>query len=293
MNAVSLRHLLDQDGYVLVPGAGSPFEARLIEQAGFSAVYVSGYATSAMVHGLPDIGIIGRAEMVENIERIAAVTSLPLIADADTGYGDISSVSVTVKRFEAAGATGIQIEDQIWPKRCGHLSGKQVVDRDTACRKIAAAVASRSSDDTLIVARTDALAPLGIKEAISRAKAFAAEGADVLFVDAPESVADLQEIAGALQGLNLIVNVSEGGRTPTLSADAFASMGFKIVLYPSTGVRVIASALTQFYDQLRTTEDSREVDVAFCGLDELNAAVGLQSFDRFEESVLASRGGMS
>ena len=283
---MDLPTLLQQPGALLVPGVGSPLEARLVEEAGFSAFYLSGYATAAATFGLPDIGLVGREEIAQTLSRVRAVTDLPVIVDADTGYGDAESVAHTVRTFERLGASAVQIEDQVWPKRCGHMSGKVVEEREVAYRKVHAAVSARRSDATLVVARTDARGPVGLDEAIVRAKEFAELGADAVFVDAPGSVEELREIGGAGIGVPLVVNVSEGGLTPTLSFAEFEELGFSIVLYPSNGARVIARSVRTFLGALREQGDSRGLEEQFLTLDELNAVVGLDGFETFGRSVL-------
>lgn len=284
---MTLRSIISTPGATLVPGVGSALEARLVVEAGFPALYLSGYATAAGT-GLPDIGLVGREEVAQVLGRVRAVTDLPVIVDADTGYGDAEAVAHTVRTFERLGASAIQIEDQVWPKRCGHMSGKVVEARDVAFRKVHAAVSARRDDETLVVARTDARAPEGLEEAIVRARGFAEIGADVVFVDAPASEQELREIGAAGIGAPLLANVSEGGLTPTLGLDEFDALGFSIVLYPSNGVRVMARALRTFFHGLREQGDSRGMEEQFLTLGELNEVVGLPGFVDFGREVLAA-----
>jgi 2-methylisocitrate lyase-like PEP mutase family enzyme len=286
-STTTLRSVLNSHDYVVVPGVGTPLEARVVAETSFPCLYLSGYATAAAIHGVPDIGLIARAEMTENLRRVVSVTDLPVIVDADTGYGDATGVAATVREMEAIGAAGIQIEDQIWPKRCGHLEGKEVVERGVMLRKISAAVEARKSSETLIIARTDALAPLGVGEAIARGQAYAAAGADLIFVDAPASVEDLKAIAGEVTGVPLIVNVSEGGRTPALPAREYSEMGFKVILYPSTGIRVAAAAWRSFFSSLVDTEDSRDTPTPFMAFDDFNQLLGYTAVQEFEQRILA------
>lgn len=283
---MDLTTLLKAPGALLVPGVGSAIEARLVDEAGFSALYLSGYAAAAAGFGLPDIGLIGREEVAQTLNRVRAVTDLPVIVDADTGYGDAEAVAHTVRTLERLGTSAVQIEDQVWPKRCGHMAGKIVEDREVAFRKVHAAVVARRSTDTLIVARTDARGPLGLEEAIHRGKEFAGLGADLVFIDAPGSVDELRAIGGAGIDVPLIVNVSEGGLTPTLGLDEFADLGFSVVLYPSNGVRVMARSLRTFFQALRSQGDSRGLEEQFLRLDELNQVVGLDTFESFGRAVL-------
>ncbi|WP_116951819.1 isocitrate lyase/PEP mutase family protein [Jiangella endophytica] len=287
---MDLTTLLRQPGGLLVPGAGSALEARLVDEAGFAALYLSGYATAAAGFGLPDIGLIARDEVAQTLTRVRAVTDLPVIVDADTGYGDAEAVSHTVRTLERLGASAVQIEDQVWPKRCGHMSGKTVEERDVAFRKVHAAVSARRSAGTLIVARTDARGPLGLEEAIVRARGFVERGADLVFVDAPGSAEELREIGAADLGVPLVVNVSEGGLTPVLSFDDFVGLGFSVVLYPSNGARVMARSLRTFFHALRRQGDSRGLEDQFLTLGELNEVVGLAAFESFGRAVLAEAG---
>jgi methylisocitrate lyase len=273
-----LRHLLAQpDRSLIVPGAGTPLEARAVQRAGFDALYISGYAIAAWRHGLPDIGLLGMGELLEALGAIRRVCTLPLLVDADTGYGDATSVYTNVRLLEAAGATAIQIEDQTWPKKCGHMVGKQVVDADEAVRKVAAALEARHDDSTLIIGRTDALSPLGIDEAIRRGRRYHEVGADVVFVDAPGSVQELALIGESIPGL-LMANVSEGGRTPSLSAEKFHELGFQLVIYPTTPLRIAALAIEQFAADLRRSGDASGWEDRMYGLDQLNDLVGLEDF---------------
>ncbi|WP_395640558.1 oxaloacetate decarboxylase [Pseudolysinimonas sp.] len=273
-------------GPLLVPGVGTPLEALAAQAAGFPAVYVSGYATAAWRHGVPDIGLIALAEIAVSLESIAAVTDVPLIVDADTGYGDVSNVADTVRRLEAAGAAAIQIEDQTWPKRCGHLSGKSVEAKDIAVRKVRAAVRARRDDTTLIIARTDARATDDLDEAIERGRRFHAEGADVVFIDAPESVDEVERIAAEVPGLRL-ANMSESGKTPAMSLEQFAALGIEIVLYPTSGLRIASQAFLEFFADLRRDGDSARWHGRMQSLDDLNALVGLDRISAFEQAILA------
>ncbi|MBX5441787.1 MAG: isocitrate lyase/phosphoenolpyruvate mutase family protein [Solirubrobacteraceae bacterium] len=280
----SIRPLLESSEISVVPGAGTALEARVIEECGFPAIYVSGYATAAAVHGLPDIGLIGSAEVVANVEAIRHVTTAPLIVDADTGYGDAVNVRDTVRRLERAGASAIQLEDQVWPKRCGHMADKEVVDANTMARKVRAAVAARRDENTVIIARTDARAPLGLDEAIRRARLYRAAGADATFVDAPQSVDELRRIAAEVEGPS-VVNMSETGLTPLLSARDLGELGFSLVIFPSSAVRVTAHALRAFLEELRRTGDSRSWVGSMASLGALNGLVGLDDAEAFDASI--------
>jgi len=273
-------------GPLLVPGVGTALEAVAAVHAGFESVYVSGYATAAWRHGVPDIGLIALAEASAALRAVTSAVTVPVMVDADTGYGDVSNVADTVRRLEHDGASAIQIEDQTWPKRCGHLQGKSVERREVAVRKVRAAVRARS-EGTLIIARTDARATDGLDEAIERGRLFHEEGADVVFIDAPESVAELERIAAEVPGIRL-VNMSESGRTPALPLAEFARLGFEIVLYPTSALRIASAAFVQFFADLRRDGDSSAWVARMQSLDDLNALVGLGEIQAFEAGVLAA-----
>jgi 2-methylisocitrate lyase-like PEP mutase family enzyme len=276
--ALTARELFQRSEIDVVPGAGSPLEARLIAAAGFAAIYVSGYAHAAAIYGKPDIGLVGAAETIANVAAIRQVVDLPLIVDADTGYGDVVNVRDTVRRLEQAGANAIQIEDQVWPKRCGHLAGKRVIGRDDMLRKVAAAAQGR---------RTDARSPLGFEEALERAQSFAAVGADAVFVDAPESVEELERI-GAEVSAPTLANMSETGLTPLLGAQKLQDLGFSIALFPTLLLRVAAKSCERVLLHLRTTGETATLVPDMMSLDELNTLVGLDRLTAFEDSITAT-----
>ena len=228
-----LRQLLSAERPLVAPGAYDALSARLIEQAGFDAVYMTGFGTTASLIGRPDVGLLTGAEMVDNARRIVSAVDVPVIADADTGYGNAINVVRTVQLYEQAGVAGIQLEDQVMPKKCGHMSGKALIGADEMVGKLQAAVAARTDPDLVIIARTDAVAVQGLDEALSRARLFAEAGADLLFVEAPTSEDDIARVAGELAGLApLVFNWAEGGRTPPLSMDRMTELGFSLVIYP-------------------------------------------------------------
>lgn len=277
-DAAALRRLLArEDRALLVPGGATPIEALAIERAGFDAMYLSGYAIAAWRHGLPDIGLLGAGELLDALNAVRRVSSLPIMVDADTGYGDVTSVYANVRLLEDAGAAAIQIEDQVWPKKCGHMLGKEVIDADDAVRKVATALDARRDPDTVIIARTDALGPRGIDEALARALRFADAGADVVFVDAPGSREDLARIGATVPGLSM-VNVSEGGRTPTLPASEFYELGFAVIIYPTTLLRSAVKTMEDFLADLHRRGDSGGWRERMHGLDELNDVVRLEDY---------------
>jgi methylisocitrate lyase len=280
-NATVLKSMLSKslEVPVVVPGGGTPLEALAAEKAGFSAFYLSGYAVAAWRHGLPDIGLLGARDTAEALTAVTRVSSLPVICDADTGYGNEASVHSTVRLLEAAGASAIQFEDQTWPKKCGHMANKSVVDADEAVRKVAAAVEAKSNPDTTIIARTDSLAPVSIDEALRRAKMFRDVGADVLFIDAPQSMEHLERIGKELAGSTLMANMSESGLTPALSAQEFADLGFGLVVFPTSALRLGMQSVTQLFSTLKTSGDARNAESHIVLLDELNELVDLDHYN--------------
>jgi len=280
-NATVLKSMLSKslEVPVVVPGGGTPLEALAAEKAGFSAFYLSGYAVAAWRHGLPDIGLLGARDTAEALTAVTRVSSLPVICDADTGYGNEASVHSTVRLLEAAGASAIQFEDQTWPKKCGHMANKSVVDADEAVRKVAAAVEAKSNPDTTIIARTDSLAPVSIDEALRRAKMFRDVGADVLFIDAPQSMEHLERIGKELAGSTLMANMSESGLTPALSAQEFADLGFGLVVFPTSALRLGMQSVTQLFSTLKSSGDARNAESHIVLLDELNELVDLDHYN--------------
>lgn len=282
--AKALRARLARPEILVVPGGGSPLELKLIEQAGFEAAYISGYATAAARYGLPDIGLAAYAEIEDMVHATRRVTDLPLIVDCDTGYGDVANVHRTVRGMELLGVAAIQLEDQAWPKRCGHMDGKIVEPRDVAVRKIHAAVAARRSSDTLIIARTDSAGPHGMDEALERCRRFKDAGADVLFVDGPRE-GELERIGRELPG-PLLANMSETGKTPLYSAKELQQMGFAIALFPSSTVRLTIKAVSGFLADLKQSGDSRAWVERMASLAETNRALGLEDLQSFEADVI-------
>ncbi|MGB6104316.1 MAG: isocitrate lyase/PEP mutase family protein [Pusillimonas sp.] len=287
-SAQTLRKRLAKPDVLTIPGGGSPLEIRLIENAGFEAAYVSGYATAASRYGVPDIGLIGYGEIENMALATRSATTIPLIVDCDTGYGDVANVVRTVRGLERLDVAAIQIEDQAWPKRCGHMSNKIVEPREVAVRKVRAAVEARQNPDTLIIARTDSRGPHGLEEALDRCRLFKQAGADILFVDGPQSLEELQRIGAELPG-PLIANMSESGLTPIISAKELQEMGFGLVLFPSSTVRLTMQVVTDFLGELKQTGDSRNWITRMGSLAETNEALGLSNIRDFEQAVLERR----
>jgi carboxyvinyl-carboxyphosphonate phosphorylmutase len=267
-----LRGLLAAPQPLVAPGAYDALSARLVEQAGFDAVYMTGFGTTASLIGRPDVGLLTGVEMVDNARRIAAAVDLPVIADADTGYGNALNVVRTVQLYEQAGVAGIQLEDQVMPKKCGHMSGKALIGTDDMVGKVRAAVAARRDPDLVVIARTDAVAVSGVDDALDRARAYADAGADLLFVEAPTSEADIERVAEELRGVApLVFNWAEGGRTPPLSLTRMAELGFSLVIYPIGTVLAATAGMRTLLETLRR--------------DGVPSLEGLPSFGQFTDLI--------
>jgi carboxyvinyl-carboxyphosphonate phosphorylmutase len=246
-----LRELLAGTEPVLAPGAFDALSARLVEAAGFPCVYMTGFGTAAAMLGRPDIGLLTGTEMVDNARRIAGAVAVPVVADADTGYGNPLNVIRTVLDFERAGVAGIHLEDQAMPKRCGHLSGKVLVPQEEMAAKVRAAVSARTDADFVVIARTDARAVEGLDGALRRAQAYLDAGADVLFVEAPETEAEIERVAAEFAGVPLLFNWAEGGRTPSVSLERLSELGFRLVIFPIGALLSAATAVRSFLEALR------------------------------------------
>ncbi|HXO89631.1 MAG TPA: isocitrate lyase/PEP mutase family protein [Stellaceae bacterium] len=249
--ASRLRRLLRQDGMVVAPGAYDCITARLIEQGGFAAVYMTGAGTAASL-GYPDFGLVTMSEMVANARRIAGAVDVPVLADADTGYGNELNVFRTVREFERSGVSGIHIEDQQFPKKCGHLEGKEIVSREDYLAKIRAAVAARSNQDFTIIARTDARAVAGFDEAVARANAALAAGADMAFVEAPQTLEEVAAVPRLVDG-HCLLNVVRGGKTPDLDLREAEAMGYKLAIVPGLLIQSVVGICDQMLADLRST----------------------------------------
>jgi len=252
----TLKELIEAGELVVAPGVFNPLTAMITQAQGFEAVYMTGFGTSAMNHGYPDLGLLTMTEMVQNAERIAASVSIPLIADADTGYGNPINVVRTIQEYEKAGASAIHMEDQVWPKRCGHMTGKGIIDADEMAAKIRAAVEARSDPDFLIIARTDAIATHGFEHAVERGHLYAEAGADVLFIEAPTSVEEMEQIPKRLPERPHLVNMAP--RTPNLPVADLKDMGFSIALFP--GICLAASIAACIEELQRFKENGKQRD---------------------------------
>jgi 2,3-dimethylmalate lyase len=245
-----LRALLDSGQTIVAPGAFDPLSARLVEEAGFPAVYMTGFGTSAALIGRPDVGLLTMTEMAGNAGRIAACVDIPVIADADTGYGNPLNVIRTVGAYEAAGVAGIHLEDQVAPKKCGHMEGKLVIPAEEMAEKVRAAVDARAQPDFVIIARTDARAPEGLERALHRARMYLEAGADALFIEALTSEAEASEAIKAFPGVPLLFNWAEGGKTPPISLDRVKELGYRIVIFPISTLLAATGAMRQILREI-------------------------------------------
>ncbi len=267
--------------FFVAPGVYDLISARLADRMGFACLYMTGYGATASYLGLPDAGIATYSQMADRARAMAEATATPLIADADTGYGGLLNVHHTVRGYEAAGAAGIQLEDQEFPKKCGHTPGRRVIPLADMVTKIKVAVDARSDADFLIVARTDARTGLGLDEAIRRGRAFAEAGADVVFVESPESVAEFERVGREIDA-PLLANMVEQGRSPVLDRDTLTRFGFALAIYPGTGFMSAAEALKRAYGYLLehgTTAGTPEPVISF---EEMNRLMGFEEVWAFE-----------
>ncbi len=251
MSTLTLRQMLNENRFIVAPGVFDGFSAMLAHRAGFDALYMTGYGVSASRYGLPDAGLTTLTDMLAALQIIRPLTDKPIIADADTGYGGLLNVRHTVRRYEAAGANAIQMEDQEIPKKCGHTLGRRVIPMAEMAAKVQVAVEARLSPDTLIIARTDARTAHGLDEAIARAQAYSKAGADILFVESPESEAELARIGQEVDAPLLANMVPKGARTPEVPVAKLKELGFDIAIYPGVGFGAALGAMEQAYAYLK------------------------------------------
>jgi 2-methylisocitrate lyase-like PEP mutase family enzyme len=281
MADAALKNALANKEFILAPGIFDLISALLADREDFNALYVTGYGTVASYLGLPDAGLATYRDMIERIAQMVKMTTKPVIADADTGYGGLLNVRHTVRGYEDAGVSAIQIEDQEFPKKCGHTPGRRVVPLEDMVRKIEVAVDSRRSDDFLIIARTDSRTTLGLDEAIRRGKAFAKAGADVVFVESPESEDEMRRVAEEIDA-PLFANMVNGGRTPLLSADRLKELGYAIAIHPAVGFLAVGAALSKAYaDLAKNGETSANIDLY--SFAEFNKLLGFEDVWAFEK----------
>ncbi|MFI5607746.1 oxaloacetate decarboxylase [Amycolatopsis sp. NPDC051903] len=279
-----LRELLTAGAPLVAPGAYDALSARLVEQAGFDVVYMTGFGTTASLIGRPDVGLLSGAEMIDNATRIVSAVDVPVIADADTGYGNAINVVRTVRAYEQAGVAAIHLEDQVMPKKCGHMSGKAVISREEMVGKIAAAAAARRDPDFVLIARTDAAAVHGLDDAIGRAKAYADAGADVLFVEAPTSEESIERVATELRGVApLVFNWAEGGRTPPLPLERMAELGFSLVLYPIGTLLAATAGIRSLLEVVRRDGTPAAALAGVPTFEEFTTLIGLPEVQELEQ----------
>jgi carboxyvinyl-carboxyphosphonate phosphorylmutase len=284
MKAKKLRELLRLPGIIRAPGAYDAWSAKLVEMVGFPVVYLTGYGVSASLLAKPDIGLVTMTEIAAQAKNMAAAVDVPLIADADNGYGGVLNVVRTVQEFERAGCAGIQLEDQVFPKRCGHMEGKELILKDEMVAKIRAAVHARKSEDTVIIARTDARAVNGFDDAVARARAYSDAGADVIFFEAPGSVEEMKNITRLIK-TPLLVNMVEKGKTPFLTGKELEDLGYKIVIYPASMLYAATRALTDMLTALKS-DDTTSTYSGMTGFAEFNDLIGLQKYRDLEKAFL-------
>ena len=267
---------------IVLPGVFDALSAKVAENVGFQAIFQTGYGSAASLLGMPDFGFLNAGENIENARRIIRSVDLPVIVDVDTGYGNPLTVWKIVNDLIAYGAAGIFLEDQVWPKRCGHMRGKEVIGVDEYIQKLRAAVTASENKNFIIVARTDARAPLGIDEAIERGKMYRKEGADVVFVEAPQSEEELREIPKKINA-PLLANMIENGVTPTFSADELKTMGYSMVVFPLSGLYAATFALKKIFSHLKNNGTTQDCTDTMLDFNEFNELVELPKFMQMEK----------
>ena len=274
---------LSQPGLIVAPGVYEMVSLRLADRMNFDALYMTGYGTVASLLGLPDAGLATYSEMVGRVTAMAGMAKTPLIADGDTGYGGLLNVRHTVRGYEAAGAVAIQLEDQEFPKKCGHTPGRRVIPMEDMVKKIEVAVASRIDPHFKIIARTDARTTLGLDEALKRGEAYARAGADILFIESPESQEEMMQIGKTFPNHPLIANMVEKGRTPVLTKTELEQLGFKIAIFPVTALLASVQAITQVYEHFKDLGSSVQNPVELYDFGELSKLMGFEDVWEFEK----------
>jgi methylisocitrate lyase len=279
----SLREQLENKNKIIVlPGVFDALSARIAEQVGFEAMFQTGYGSSAALLGMPDFGFLNASETVDNARRIIRAVSVPVLVDADTGYGNPLNVWRIVRDLENLGAAGIFLEDQIWPKRCGHMAGKDVISKDDYIPKLKAALEARRSKDFVIVARTDARAPIGLGEAIERGKAYRKAGADVIFVEAPTSIQELKKVADEIDA-PLVANMIEDGVTPNLPASELLKLGYRVAVFPLSGLYSATYAMREVFEELKKTGATKQTRKMMVTFKDFNRFIDLQKYTDLEK----------
>lgn len=284
----NLKSMLKANKPLVIPGVYDAIGAKIAEKVGFEAMFQTGYGTSATLFGMPDYGFIGATETIDNARRICRAVSVPVIVDSDTGYGNALSVWKLVRELESAGASGIFLEDQRWPKRCGHMQGKEVITQEEYTEKLGAAVDSRQSKDFIIVARTDARATEGLDAAIERSLQNKKTGADAIFIEAPRSLEEMNIIGKAINA-PLVANMIEGGATPINSAETLHKLGFKIILYPLSVLFANTFATMSILKELKKTGTTTKFKQKVVNFDQFNDLVELPKFQKLEKKYGLSK----
>ena len=282
-----LRQLVAREETLVLPGVYDALTAKIAAEAGFEALVMGGYSIAATRLGQPDVGYLGMMEMAQAVKTITDAVDLPLFADGDTGYGNALSVRRTVREYEQAGAAAIIFEDQVWPKRCGHMQGKAVIPVEEHVQKIKAAVDARSDDDVMIVARTDARAVLGLEAAIERGHSYLAAGADALFIEAPQNESEMALIGREFPQAILIANMIEGGKTPILTPEKLQQMGYKIVFWPCTLLYTVLYNVSQVLKTLRETGSTELYSRQMADFMAFNEFIGLNKYSEMEKQYQA------
>ena len=277
-----LRQMLDEPEIVALPGAYDALTARLAERAGFSAVFTTGFGFAATVLGMPDFGLLTASETLDRVRHVVRAIDVPLVADMDTGYGNALNTVRTVRECVALGVGGIILEYQEWPKKCGHFEGKRVIPAEEQAAKLRAAADARDGDDLVIIGRTDARQPLGLEEAIRRGKIYRDAGADVVFIEAPQSEDELREVAREIPGTPLFANMIEGGKTPLLSSPELQALGYSMVVYPLSALFSAAKAVEETYRVLYEEKSTASRQDALNGFAEFEEIIGVPDWRELE-----------
>lgn len=280
-----LRKLIEDKQILLVPGAHDALTAKVIENVGFKAIYMTGYGQAASVLGKPDVGLLTMTEMQDRARKLSAAVNIPVIADGDAGFGNAINVIRTVQEYEQAGVAAIQLEDQVSPKKCGHMLGRQVVPISEMVGKIEAARSARQDRDFIIIARTDARTLLGFEEALCRARAYAGAGADVIFLESPENREEMMRLNREIQ-VPTLANMVEGGRTPLLSASELEDMGYKLVIFPTSSVYAAAKSMIDLMEELKAKGTTRDFCEKMVSFKEFNELIGLSQIQELEKKYV-------
>lgn len=283
-STTKLRKLFEQKKTIVAPGAHDVLTARIIEQTGFDAVYMTGYGTSASRLGKPDVGLLTMSEMVEQARNMAEAVDIPVVADGDTGYGNAINVMRTVREYEKAGVACIQLEDQVMPKKCGHMLGREVIPAEEMVQKIKAAIEARQDPDFMIMARTDARTKYGLKEALRRAKLYKEAGADIIFVESPENEEEMITINRELGDALTLANMLEKGRTPLLNVKTLEEIGFNLVIFCVSSTYVTARAVKELMEHLKEKGTTKDLIAdKMIPFEEFNNLIGLPEIRKIEE----------